>query len=83
MKQQFKRLRLQFGQMPPADAFAIEGMTETEREDHTITLEIRDNLNRALETAVAFQVTDIETPPVTLEEIFLAFYGRQGGNHHA
>lgn len=78
-KQQFKRLRLQFGRLPPADAFNFDGVMESEREDNTVTLEIRDNLNRVLETAVAYQVMDIETPPVSLEEIFLAFYGRENG----
>lgn len=80
-RQQFKRLRLNFAQMPPSDAFALEGVTETARDDHAVMLEVRQNLNQVLATAVAYQVVDMEMPPVTLEEIFLAYYG--GGNNHA
>lgn len=80
-RQQFKRLRLNFAQMPPTDAFALEGVTETARDDHAVMLEVRQNLNQVLATAVAYQVVDMEMPPVTLEEIFLAYYG--GGNNHA
>ena len=47
-------------------------------------LEIRQGLDKVLETALLFGIEDIQTPPVTLEEIFLAFYGRQSnGNNHA
>lgn len=85
-KQQFKRLHVTLRRSPPADAFAIEGVAETERDGHgdgqKIMLEIRQGLDEVLETAIAYGIEDIETPPVTLEEIFLAFYDRQneGGN---
>ncbi|MCB8944876.1 MAG: ABC transporter ATP-binding protein [Ardenticatenaceae bacterium] len=74
-KQQFKRLRLHFAQMPPENAFALDGVTETAREEGMVLLEVRDNLNKVLETAVSYHVTDLETEPVTLEEVFLAYYG--------
>ncbi len=80
-KQQFKRLRLSFAQMPPTAAFDFDGVTETARDEHGVMLEVRQNLNSVLETAVAYNVLDMEMPPVTLEEIFLAYYG--GGNNHA
>jgi ABC-2 type transport system ATP-binding protein len=81
--QQFKRVNLTLRQSPPADAFALPGVTETGRDGQTVTLEIQQGLDRVMEIAVPFGIVDIETPPVTLEEIFLAFYGRenQGGNH--
>lgn len=80
-RQQFKRLRLSFAQAPPREAFALEGVTETARDEHTVLLEVRQNLAAVLQTAVDHQVLDMEMPPVTLEEIFLAYYG--GGNNHA
>jgi hypothetical protein len=40
-----------------------------------VLLEVRDNLNAVLATAVSYHVTDLETEPVTLEEVFLAYYG--------
>ncbi len=81
MKQQFKRLQLSFAQMPPAGTFDFDGVTESARDAHSVMLEVRQNLNSVLETAVSYNVTDMDMPPVTLEEIFLAYYG--GGNNHA
>jgi len=86
-KQQFKRLHLTLRQTPPTDAFAIEGVSETGRdgygEGQLVMLEIRQGLDKVMEAAVPYGIEDIETPPVTLEEIFLAFYDRRndGGNH--
>jgi ABC-2 type transport system ATP-binding protein len=68
-KQQFKRLYLTLRQSPPADAFAIEGVTETGRDGQMVMLEIRQGLDKVMETAVPYGIDDIETPPVTLEEI--------------
>ena len=82
-KQQFKRLHLTLRQPPPNDVFAMEGVTETGRKGATVMLEIRRGLDKVIETAVPYGIEDIEAPPVTLEEIFLAFYGRNnhGGIH--
>jgi hypothetical protein len=48
-----------------------------------VMLEIRQGLDKVMETAVPYGIEDIETPPVTLEEIFMTFYNRQnnGGQH--
>ncbi|MBX3056345.1 MAG: ABC transporter ATP-binding protein [Anaerolineae bacterium] len=75
IKQQFKRLRLSFATLPPVDAFAQDGVVEMARDEQSVTLEIRENLNAVLSTAVTYNVLDIDTIPVTLEEVFLAFYG--------
>lgn len=83
MKQQLKRLRLSFSALPPAAAFSQEGVTEIERNGQTVLLEVRDNLNAVLETAVTYHVTDIETESVSLEEVFLAYYGKGNGGNHA
>lgn len=83
--QSFKRLHLTLKTVPPVDAFSLEGVTETGRYDQTIMLEVRDSLSKVIEIAMPFGIVDIDTPPVTLEEIFLAFYDRKpnGVNHHA
>jgi len=78
--QAFKRVHLTFRDTPPADAFAIEGVTEAGREEQMVMLEVRDNLPTLMEKAVSFGIEDIDTPHVTLEEIFLSFYGRGNGN---
>jgi ABC-2 type transport system ATP-binding protein len=81
-RQQFKRLRLAFANMPPAETFNIPGVTETGRDQVSVNLEIRENLEKVLETALPFGLTDIDTIPVTLEEIFLAYYGKNNGGNH-
>ena len=82
-RQQFKRLRINFTTMPPADAFTQEGVAELVRDEQGVQLEIRENLDKVMETAAPFGITDIETIPVTLEEIFLAYYGKGNGGNHA
>lgn len=82
IRQQFKRLRLNFATMPPTYAFAQEGVTELERDEHSVLLEVRENLDKVMKAAVPYGITDIETIPVNLEEIFLAYYGKgNGGNN--
>lgn len=83
MRQQLKRLRLSFSSMPPAVAFGQDGVTEIERDGQTVLLEVRDNLNAVLETAVTYHITNIETESVSLEEVFLAYYGKGNGGNHA
>ena len=80
-KQQFRRIHLTLRKTPPENAFAADGVTETGREGTTVMLEVREGLDRVIQAAVPFGIVDIETPPVTLEEIFLAFYGHNGGDH--
>lgn len=75
-KQQFKRVYLTFQQAPPADAFAIEGVTETERDGQTVRLIIREGLPQVMTIAAPYGIVDLDVPHVTLEEIFLSFYGR-------
>jgi ABC-2 type transport system ATP-binding protein len=76
-RRQFRRVHLSLRSLPPADAFAMEGVSETGREDLTVMLEVRESIQQVLETAMPYGIEDIETPPVTLEEIFLTFYGRE------
>jgi ABC-2 type transport system ATP-binding protein len=83
IRQQFKRLRITFATMPPADAFSYEGVVELSRDEQNILLEIRENLDQVMETAAPFGITDIDTIPVILEEIFLAYYGKGNGGNNA
>jgi ABC-2 type transport system ATP-binding protein len=78
--QQFKRLRLSFAALPPSDAFLQSGVTELERTGQSVLLEVRENLNGVMEKATRYQLTDIETESVALEDIFLAYYGKE--NNH-
>jgi ABC-2 type transport system ATP-binding protein len=85
--QQFKRVHLTLRQAPPADAFVMDGVKETSRNGQTVHLEVQHGMDKMMEVAVPYGIEDIDTPPVTLEEIFLSFYDRSangnGGNNHA
>jgi len=73
--QQFRRLRLSLQKAPSPNAFQLDGVTEISRDGTAVTLEIQRNLQAVMVTAVQIGVQDIEEQPVTLEDIFLAFYG--------
>lgn len=74
IKQQFKRLHLSLRRQPPMDAFSLEGVTETGREGQVIVLEVRQGLDTVMQIAANFGIDNIDTVPITLEEIFLAYY---------
>lgn len=82
-RQRFKRIRFSFATPPPADAFAGYEVTETAREGQEITLEVYGRLEKVMETAASFGIIDIDTIPVSLEEIFLAYYGKGNGGRSA
>lgn len=79
--QHFKRIRFTFANTPPTDAFAQDGVIETSREAGSITLEISGRLDEVMAQTASFGITDIETIPVSLEEIFLAYYGKGNGEN--
>jgi ABC-2 type transport system ATP-binding protein len=77
--QQIKRLDMRFREKPSPDEFAIDGVTILKQEEKLITFEVEGNLDLLMKQAVHFGICDIETVPVSLEEIFLALYGRDKG----
>jgi ABC-2 type transport system ATP-binding protein len=77
--QRMNRISLIFDDMPPAGVFDLEGVSELRRGEKSILLEVRENLPQVLTTAGQFNVLDIETHNVSLEEIFLAYYGKGNG----
>lgn len=80
--QRVNRINLIFSDLPPVGVFDIEGVTELERTERSIMLEVRENLPQVLAAAAENNIQDIETINVSLEEIFLTYYGRgNGGNH--
>ena len=81
--QHYKRIRFNFAKMPPPDTFSRDGVIETGRDEGGITLEVYTHLDQVMEQATSFGITDIETIPVSLEEIFLAYYGKGNGGNNA
>lgn len=74
-EQQFKRIRIRFREAPPTETLTFNGVTETARDGRNVTLEIAENMERLMEIAAPFGIEDIDSLPVTLEEIFMSFYG--------
>jgi ABC-2 type transport system ATP-binding protein len=81
--QRMNRMDLVFEEIPPDGAFNFEGVTELGRREHTVVLEVRENLPKVLAAAAEYKVVDIETHNISLEEIFLAYYSRENGGEHA
>jgi len=81
--QQLKHLEINFRKEPPHDAFAIEGVKEISRDGNLVMFEIKRGLDRLMEKAVPYGIEDLETKSVSLEEIFLSFYGpdHKGGKN--
>lgn len=80
--QPFHRLRIRFASIPNPEVFQLEGVTELNRDGDTLFLEVTQNLAAVMSTAAAHEIIDIETHPVTLEEVFLAYYGRNNRVTH-
>ena len=82
VKSRVQRLHIRFAQPPPAGALDGDGISETGRLGDRVTFEIRANLNRLLAQAVAFDVLELENEQVTLEEVFMTYYGQEGSEGH-
>ena len=81
--QRVSRINMTFADLPPADTFKFEGVTELSRSDRSVMLEVQDNLPQVLAAAAENNIQDIETMNVSLEEIFLTYYGKGNGGNHA
>ena len=80
--QQINRLKLTFAQLPADGVFDIDGVSKLQHSEQTITLEVRDNLPQVLAAAAKHDIQDIETINVSLEEIFLTYYGKGNKENH-
>lgn len=75
-----QRLHVRFERLPPPGALELPGVTEVNRVGDQLLLEIRENLNQFLSQAVEFGVLEIENEQVSLEEVFMAYYDKNGEN---
>ena len=82
IKSRVQRLHIRFAEPPPVGALDGDGISETGRLGDRVTFEIRANLNRLLTQAVPFDVLELENEQVTLEEIFMTYYGQEGSEGH-
>ncbi len=72
---QLHRVTIRFVHVPPEGAFDWDGAREVARRDQSVTIEIREDLNRVLSEAVRYGVVELETHQVSLEEVFMEYYG--------
>ncbi len=80
LQRQFRCFRFRFEKLPPENIFDDLDVREVHRIEKELTIEIHNNFNEVLTRAVSFGVIDLEEKHLTLEEIFLAYYGEKGGN---
>jgi ABC-2 type transport system ATP-binding protein len=78
---QFHRLTMRFDHMPPDGLFDRDGTREISRHEQLVTVEVREDLNHFLSQAVEYGVLEIETHQVSLEEVFLEYYGEDQNGH--
>ena len=83
MAQRVTRLSLGFAELPPADAFQLAGVKELSRGERDVLLEVQDSLPQVLAVAAQNNIQHLETINVSLEEIFLTYYGKGNGGNHA
>ena len=72
------RLTMIFDSLPEKETFTIQGVTELERGEKSITLEVQENLAEVLAVAAQRGIKDIETHNLSLEDIFLTYYSKEG-----
>lgn len=77
-RRQFRRIMIRTRKPVPEGTFSDEHVMELERngDETEIVLEVRSGLEEVMKTLLTFGLDDLETRPVTLEEIFLAYYGK-------
>jgi len=80
--QRMNRITMIFEGLPPVGTFDIGGVTELERGEKSLMLEVRENLPQVLAAAAQHNVMDIETHNISLEEIFLAYYSKENGGEN-
>lgn len=76
VRSRLHRIAIRFDRSPPVGFFDRDGTREVGRVEQTVTLEVREGLNTVLADAVAYGIRDIETQQVSLEEVFMEYYGR-------
>ena len=76
----FRHVTVEFAHPVDAAEFRrIPGVAELEQDGHRLTFKAHGALDRVVKTAARHPVVDIELVRPTLEEIFLTYYGRNGG----
>lgn len=73
------RLRLQFREPIAVEMLQVDGITILEHNGAQVLLEVQANLDKFMMQVAPCGIIDIKTVELSLEEVFLAYYG---GGHH-
>lgn len=69
------RLRLQFREPVSADDLRVDGISIIEHQEDRVVLEVQEHLDAFIAQVAGHGIVDIETIELSLEEVFLAYYG--------
>ena len=83
IRQNFRKIRITFAKPIQWKILEMPGVHLTEQQDNHYTYEVKENMQIFLKKAASLPLLDIETLSVTLEEVFLKFYGKEGVSTHA
>jgi ABC-2 type transport system ATP-binding protein len=75
LERRLHRMRLQFSRSVTAEELHMEGITLAEHQDERVVVEVQEHLDTFLTRAAGIGIVDLETVPLSLEEVFLAYYG--------
>ncbi|WP_287152956.1 ABC transporter ATP-binding protein [Candidatus Solincola tengchongensis] len=83
-----RRLEIHFASpVPPGDFAAIPGVKDLRVEDRTLTCSLTGSVDALIKAAARFEVLNVVSPEVGLEEIFMHYYregsGGEGGGADA
>jgi ABC-2 type transport system ATP-binding protein len=74
------QVELRFAQAVPADEFsALPGVSDVSVEDHTLRLRVSGSMTPVVRAAARYELVDFVSREPSLEETFLAEYGRGAG----
>jgi ABC-2 type transport system ATP-binding protein len=77
-----RRLEITFDGPVPAGRFAnLPGVQDVQVADNHVRFTVVGSLDAVIKTAAQLTVVNVQSEEPTLEEIFLAFYGRGNGNN--
>jgi ABC-2 type transport system ATP-binding protein len=81
LARRFHRLRLKFADPIDPTALVQDGVTLVDDSAETPIYKIQRNLAQFMQQAAQHHIIDIATLDLSLEDAFLAFYGKEGANH--
>lgn len=74
LAQRYRRIEIETRQPIANNLLAIDGVRVMLREGNRLSYEVTQNLALLMQTIAPYEIVDVQTQDVSLEEVFLAFY---------